>query len=142
MEITLLYFPFPHSWNSFNRSHFSIYISEYRIFLPYSPSYTGFKLLWKQWLYVPSEGSSLCFTLLKKSYNSYRLKSVVKGTSFKALQESSSYFCTLSFLSLFSHMYLLSSRSLKFFHFYLECFSLFLKSYLNCSSTLLLRVLP
>jgi hypothetical protein len=28
----------PHSWNSFNRSHFSIFIYEY-IFPPYSPSY-------------------------------------------------------------------------------------------------------
>jgi hypothetical protein len=30
----------PHSWNSFNRSHFSIFIHEYIIFLLYSPSYT------------------------------------------------------------------------------------------------------
>jgi hypothetical protein len=31
--------PSPHSWNSFNRSQFSIYIYVYRIFPPYSPSY-------------------------------------------------------------------------------------------------------
>jgi hypothetical protein len=31
---------FPHSWNGFNRSHFSVFIHEYRIFLPYSCSYT------------------------------------------------------------------------------------------------------
>jgi hypothetical protein len=29
-----------HSWNSFNRSHCSIYIHEYIILLPYSPFYT------------------------------------------------------------------------------------------------------
>jgi hypothetical protein len=29
----------PHSWNSFNRSNFSIYIHMYIIFLPYLPSY-------------------------------------------------------------------------------------------------------
>jgi hypothetical protein len=32
--------PSPHSWNSFNSSHFSIYINVYTIFAPYSPSYT------------------------------------------------------------------------------------------------------
>jgi hypothetical protein len=32
--------PLPHSWNSFKRSQFSIFIDEYIIFLPYSPSYT------------------------------------------------------------------------------------------------------
>jgi hypothetical protein len=30
-------FPVPHSWISFKRSHFSIYIYVYRIFPPYSP---------------------------------------------------------------------------------------------------------
>jgi hypothetical protein len=30
--------PYPYSRNSFNRSHFSIHIHVYRIFLPYSPS--------------------------------------------------------------------------------------------------------
>jgi hypothetical protein len=30
----------PHSWNSFRRSHFSIYISVYTVFALYSPSYT------------------------------------------------------------------------------------------------------
>jgi hypothetical protein len=30
----------PHSWNSFNRPHFSIYIHVYIVFEPYSPSYT------------------------------------------------------------------------------------------------------
>jgi hypothetical protein len=35
-------FPLPHSWNSFNRSHFSIYIYVYPVFVPYSPSYTHF----------------------------------------------------------------------------------------------------
>jgi hypothetical protein len=29
-----------HSWNSFNRSHFSIYIHVYTVFAPYSQSYT------------------------------------------------------------------------------------------------------
>jgi hypothetical protein len=37
-SIILLYSPTPHSWNSFNRSHFSIFIHVY-IFPPYSPSY-------------------------------------------------------------------------------------------------------
>jgi hypothetical protein len=32
--------PFPHSWNSFNRSHFSIYTHVYTVFAPRSPSYT------------------------------------------------------------------------------------------------------
>jgi hypothetical protein len=31
---------FPHSWRSFKRSHFSIFIHEYIIFPPYSSSYT------------------------------------------------------------------------------------------------------
>jgi hypothetical protein len=39
-SILLHYVPSPHSWNSFNTSHFSIFIYEYIIFLPYSPSYT------------------------------------------------------------------------------------------------------
>jgi hypothetical protein len=30
----------PHSWNSNNRYHFSIYIYVYTVFAPYSPSYT------------------------------------------------------------------------------------------------------
>jgi hypothetical protein len=29
-----------HSWNNFNRSHFSIYIHVYTLYAPYSPSYT------------------------------------------------------------------------------------------------------
>jgi hypothetical protein len=33
-------FSSPHSWNSFSRSHFSIFIHEYVIFPPHSPSYT------------------------------------------------------------------------------------------------------
>jgi hypothetical protein len=32
----------PHSWNSFNRSHFSIYTHVYTVFAPYSPSHTLF----------------------------------------------------------------------------------------------------
>jgi hypothetical protein len=36
----LPYLPFPHSWNSFNWSHFSIFIHEYKIFLLHSPAYT------------------------------------------------------------------------------------------------------
>jgi hypothetical protein len=32
----------PHSWNSFNTSHFSICIHKYIIFLLHSPSYTLF----------------------------------------------------------------------------------------------------
>jgi hypothetical protein len=32
----------PHSWNSFNRSHFSIYIHMYTEFVLYSPSHTLF----------------------------------------------------------------------------------------------------
>jgi hypothetical protein len=30
----------PHSWNSFNRYHFSIYIHVYTVFAVYSPSFT------------------------------------------------------------------------------------------------------
>jgi hypothetical protein len=33
-------FPLPHSWNSFNRFHFSVYIHVYTILTPYSASYT------------------------------------------------------------------------------------------------------
>jgi hypothetical protein len=32
--------PSPHSWNSFNRCHFSIYIHMYTVFVPCSPSFT------------------------------------------------------------------------------------------------------
>jgi hypothetical protein len=39
-SIILLYIPSPHSWNSFNISHFSIFIHEYVMFLLYMPSYT------------------------------------------------------------------------------------------------------
>jgi hypothetical protein len=35
-----LILPTPHCWNSFNRYHFSIYICVYRVFAPYSPSFT------------------------------------------------------------------------------------------------------
>jgi hypothetical protein len=38
-SIILLYTPSPHSWNSFSKSHFSIFIHEYIMFPPYSPSY-------------------------------------------------------------------------------------------------------
>jgi hypothetical protein len=34
--------PDPHSWNSFNKSHFSIYIHVYTVFAPHSPSFTLF----------------------------------------------------------------------------------------------------
>jgi hypothetical protein len=34
------FIPLLHSWNSFNRSHFSIYIHVHTVFAPYSPSYT------------------------------------------------------------------------------------------------------
>jgi hypothetical protein len=36
----ILYCSHPHSWNSFDRSHFSIFIHEHIIFPLYSPSYT------------------------------------------------------------------------------------------------------
>jgi hypothetical protein len=36
----LLYPPSHHSWNSFNRYHFSIYIHVHTVFVPYLPSYT------------------------------------------------------------------------------------------------------
>jgi hypothetical protein len=36
------FIPSPHSWNRFNRSHFSIFINEYIIFLLHSPSSTLF----------------------------------------------------------------------------------------------------
>jgi hypothetical protein len=39
-SIILLYLPSPHFRKSFNRSNFSIFIDEYRIFAPYLPSYT------------------------------------------------------------------------------------------------------
>jgi hypothetical protein len=39
-SIILLYAPSLYSWNSFNRSHFSIDIHVYIIFPPYSPSWT------------------------------------------------------------------------------------------------------
>jgi hypothetical protein len=34
--------PSPHSWDSFNRYHFYIYIHVYTVFAPYSPSYALF----------------------------------------------------------------------------------------------------
>jgi hypothetical protein len=37
--VILLYPPFPHSWNGFNRSHFSIFIQEYIVFPLYSSSH-------------------------------------------------------------------------------------------------------
>jgi hypothetical protein len=39
-SIILLYSVLPHSWNSFNRSHFSIYLHVYIVFPPFLPSYT------------------------------------------------------------------------------------------------------
>jgi hypothetical protein len=36
----LSFIPHSHSWNSFNRYHFSIYIHVYTVFVPYSPSHT------------------------------------------------------------------------------------------------------
>jgi hypothetical protein len=39
-SIILPYPPFPRSWNSFNSSHFSMYIHVYKIFPPYSHSNT------------------------------------------------------------------------------------------------------
>jgi hypothetical protein len=36
----LLFSPCPHSWNSFNRNHFSIYVQEYTAFVLSSPSHT------------------------------------------------------------------------------------------------------
>jgi hypothetical protein len=38
-SIFLLYALSPHSWNSFNRSHFSVYIRMYTILAQYSPFY-------------------------------------------------------------------------------------------------------
>jgi hypothetical protein len=43
----------PHSWNSFNRSHFSIFIYEYVIFPPYSPFYTFFLYFPPSYWYEP-----------------------------------------------------------------------------------------
>jgi hypothetical protein len=39
-SIILLYYLSPHSWNSFNRPHFFVFICEYIIFPPYSLSFT------------------------------------------------------------------------------------------------------
>jgi hypothetical protein len=41
-SIILLYPPSPYSWNSFNMSHFSIFIHEYMIFSQLSSSYSLF----------------------------------------------------------------------------------------------------
>jgi hypothetical protein len=45
--------PPPHSWNSFNRSHFSIYIHVCTVFAPYSPSHTCSSLSPTHWCHLP-----------------------------------------------------------------------------------------
>jgi hypothetical protein len=47
-SIILVYLHSPHSWNSFNRSHFPVFIRKYMISPPYSPSYTLFYYSEKQ----------------------------------------------------------------------------------------------
>jgi hypothetical protein len=46
-------FIYPHSWSSFNRSHFSIYMHVYLLFPPYSPSYTFSLYLPHSYWYQP-----------------------------------------------------------------------------------------
>jgi hypothetical protein len=50
----------PYSWNSFNRSHFSIYIHVYRVFAPCSPFYTfSLHIPFSHW-YQPSRQDPFC----------------------------------------------------------------------------------
>jgi hypothetical protein len=60
-SIILLYPPFPDSWNSFIRSHFSIFINEYRIFPPYSPPTPFPYILPPHWCQTPDR---TCFPYL------------------------------------------------------------------------------
>jgi hypothetical protein len=81
-SIILLYSPFPHSWNSFNMSHFSISIHEYIIFWPYSPSYT-FSLHPppSHWCQL---SDSTCFTFLFSIFEKrhfYLNKTAIQGVS-------------------------------------------------------------
>jgi hypothetical protein len=61
--------PFPHSWNSFNLSHFSIFIHEYIIFPLYSPSYTLFLYLPSPIVTIPRQDLfHLPFSIFEKSH--------------------------------------------------------------------------
>jgi hypothetical protein len=68
----------PHSWNGFNKSHFSIFIHEQIIFLPYSPSYTlFFYLTLSDWCQPPDRA---CVTLLISVFEK-RYKMAIQGVS-------------------------------------------------------------
>jgi hypothetical protein len=59
--------PLPHSWNSFNRSHFSIYIHVYTIFPPYLPIYTLFLISSSShWYQLPDLFCFLVLSFCKK----------------------------------------------------------------------------
>jgi hypothetical protein len=65
LNLSLLSFSFthsPHYWNSFNRSHFSIFIYENIVFLPYPPSYNLSFYSYPSHWYQPPERT--CFAFL------------------------------------------------------------------------------
>jgi hypothetical protein len=53
--------PPPYSWNSFSRSHFSIYIQVYTVFAPYTPSFTS------HWYQTPRH-DLFCHPVLKTKH--------------------------------------------------------------------------
>jgi hypothetical protein len=54
-----LFSPSSHSWNSFNRYHFSIYMLVYTVFTPYSPSHTLSPLPLLSRCYHPLQAGSI-----------------------------------------------------------------------------------
>jgi hypothetical protein len=61
---------FPHSWNNFNRSHFSIFIHDYIIFLPHSLFYTlSLYLPPCRWYQHPDRtGFTFLFSIFEKGH--------------------------------------------------------------------------
>jgi hypothetical protein len=82
-SIILLFPPSPHSWNSFNRSHSSIYIHVYTVFAPYSPSFTlsppPLPSHWYQTLLSGRTWSTLLFSDFVKEKN--KIKFLLKITT-------------------------------------------------------------
>jgi hypothetical protein len=75
-----------HSWNSFNRSHFSIYIHVYRILLPHAPFYTlSLYPPSSYWYQSPRQDlfclPALCFCWKKKGWHYCLFKTAIQGVS-------------------------------------------------------------
>jgi hypothetical protein len=92
------YPPFPHSWNSFNRSHFSIYTHLYILLPPYLPSYTLSPHPLPSHSYQPPHRiySALLFSDVERKKEKERKKERRKNDTFKiAIQ------CVLDFYYFF-----------------------------------------